>query len=157
MLQSGTNCLSLSFLHVLSPCLRRHENVSSLPTASPFVIRLEYYKSRIFSNKRDKCTMVMLTYRRLASLPTVVTTYCNIASLDKFLIIWNDVENVIPTSVLDLSKKCSVELKFITPKVNKLSNRFWQRPEIETECKKHFTFCWSSPTNLFIFRCLYYG
>ena len=108
---------------------------------SPFQSRLDYYRAQLFSvdqnrsAKQDKFTMIMLTYRRLTSLPKVVRNYCNISSIDKFLIIWNDVENAIPQSVLDIAKQCRVKVQFITAKENKLSNRFQPRPEIETECK----------------------
>lgn len=99
--------------------------------------------SRIFSTNhdqvraslQDKCTVIMLTYRRVKSLPQIITNYCNMTTLDKFLVIWNDVDNPVPQTILDISKRCSADLQFITAKENKMSNRFWPRPEIETECK----------------------
>lgn len=105
--------------------------------------RLEYYWSRIFSTNHDsvrepqqeKCTLIMLTYRREGSLPAVITSYCNITMVDKLLVIWNDVESPIPQSVLNIRNSCPAnKLKFITSAENKMSNRFMPRTEIETEC-----------------------
>ena len=100
---------------------------------------MEYYRSRILYSLKhrstDKCTMIMLTYRRLKSLPRVLNNYCNIAMLDKLLVIWNDIENPVPQSILDLSKQCTVNITFIESEENKMSNRFLPREEIETDCE----------------------
>ena len=79
--------------------------------------------------------MIMLTYRRLRSLPRVIKNYCNITKLDKLLVIWNDMENPVPQSILDIKNQCTVNIIFIVSKENKMSNRFLPREEIETDCE----------------------
>ena len=79
----------------------------------------------------------MLTYRRLKSLPQILNSYCNLAMLDKLLVIWNDVENPVPQAILDLSKQCTVNITFIVSEENKMSNRFLPRNDrIETNCEQ---------------------
>lgn len=104
--------------------------------------KLQYYSSKI--HKRDvdilqeRCTLLMLTFNRTQMLPRILTHYCKIPFLQKILVIWNDVNNTIPTDVTDIGRVCNSELKFIISKENKLTNRFIPRSEIETDCKFFF-------------------
>ena len=100
---------------------------------------LQKYYSEIFrigiDLKSEKCTMIMLTYKRIKTLPDVLTHYCKVQFLEKILVIWNDVDTPVPQNLLELSKSCETKLQFIRERENRLSNRFKPRPEIETECK----------------------
>ena len=104
---------------------------------------MTYYKSQIYHQKTaldnpELCTLLMPTYRRVEILPLVVNHYCNMSTiLHKIVLIWNDADNPVPPSVLQLGEECGVELKVLKMQENKLSNRFLprNREEIETECK----------------------
>jgi len=98
------------------------------------------YASRLFSNpetnfREERFTIVMVTYKRTDILQKVLSHYCKTPSLDKILVIWNDVDTRVPGFVLSLSNSCAVPLKFIEETENKLTNRFKPRQEIETDCK----------------------
>ena len=63
---------------------------------------------------------------------TLIPHYCSTGKyLDKVIIIWNDVETIIPQDLLDF--KCEVPLVYVHSKENKLTNRFIPYPEIKTE------------------------
>ena len=79
--------------------------------------------------------MIVLTYRRLGTLPRFLATYCNLNMLDKLLVIWNDIENPMPQYILDIGKQCTVNITFIVSEENKMSNRFRPRSVIETDCE----------------------
>ena len=100
---------------------------------------LDYYSSKIFHQEsvyeKESCTMIMLTYRRLKTLPKLLSHYCKAKHLHKILVIWNDVGSEVPQNIRNLVNECEVPLQFIQEKENKLTNRFKPRPEIETECK----------------------
>ena len=105
---------------------------------TPFV--LQKYYSELFRHveidyENERCTLVMLTYKRIGTLPELLTHYCKVQYLENILVIWNDVGTPVPQNLLDLSKSCETKLQFIREKENRLSNRFKPRPEIETECK----------------------
>ena len=105
---------------------------------------IDYYKSQICHPKSidTKCTLLAPTYRRVRLLPVFMNNYCNLtSSLEKIVMVWNDVESPIPPSVLKLVEKCKVEVKFIAMETNKLSNRFLPGEylnEVETECECNF-------------------
>ena len=103
--------------------------------------RISYYKSQI-CQPRDldsKCTLLVPTFRRVKILPLVLDNYCNMSdSLEKMVVVWNDIGSPIPPSLLKLAEKCKTELAFIPMTENKLSNRFLPGKylkEIDTECK----------------------
>lgn len=100
---------------------------------------LARYWSKVFHQKsayeKENFTIVMLTYKRTKVLPKLLLHYCRAKRLHKIIIIWNDIDSVIPPDILELVNKCNVPLRFIKEKENKLTNRFKPRPEIETECK----------------------
>ncbi len=96
------------------------------------------YWSRMDQTKHDKrqnCTLVMLTYKRGKILPKVLMHYCNISLLQRILVIWNDVDAAVPEALLNLTRSCNAELMYIVSKENKLTNRYIPRSEIETDCK----------------------
>ena len=99
----------------------------------------EKYYSGIFHAGIDvvneSCTMIMQTYKRILTLPELLTHYCKLTFLEKILILWNDVNTPIPPHLLDLSNLCKTKLQFIREKENHMTNRFKPRPEIGTECK----------------------
>lgn len=97
---------------------------------------LQYYSSKIYKGDGgNKCTMVMLTYKREALLPRVLKHYCKVSSLQKILVVWNDVNTPVPQDLLNKTKACPVTIKFILSDENKLTNRYLPRSEIDTECK----------------------
>ncbi len=106
---------------------------------------LERWRNEIFTSevdlKTEKFTIVMLTYRREAILPKILKHYCNTPRLEKILVIWNDIEKEIPSSILDLSKDCKTQLQFIKEAENKITNRFKPRPEVTTECVCVYDVC----------------
>ena len=110
-----------------------------LGTQSVFNQRLKHYSSLIFkstrSNHREKCTLVILTYKRVKILADVIKHYCSMNQFQKILIIWNDVSTTVPRSLYDLNQLCSADLKYIQSTQNKLTNRYLPREEIETDCK----------------------
>ena len=92
---------------------------------------------QMFSNHHidldtEQFTIVIMTYKRVKLLQTLIPHYCSTGKyLNKIIIIWNDVETSIPR---DLSEyNCEVSLVYIKPKQNKLTNRFIVYPEIETD------------------------
>ena len=99
----------------------------------------EKYYSGIFHAGIDvvneSCTMIMQTYKRIQTLPELLTHYCKLRFLEKILILWNDVNTPIPPHLLDLSNLCKTKLQFIREKENHMTNRFKPRQEIGTECK----------------------
>ena len=79
--------------------------------------------------------MIMLTYKRTKILPKVLKHYCKTITLQKILVIWNDVGTPIPKYLMNLTKECDVELIFILSQENLLTNRYIPRDEIKTDCK----------------------
>jgi hypothetical protein len=97
---------------------------------------LQYYSSKIFKEgARDGCTMVMLTYKREGLLPRILRHYCKVSSLQRILVVWNDIDTPVPQALINSSRACKVDIKFVVSKENRLTNRYLSRPEIETECK----------------------
>ena len=102
---------------------------------------LQRYKTKLFSYpgiihyECEPFTIVMMTYKRVSILPKVLHHYCKTPLLDKIIVIWNNVEEAIPSDLLKLNLSCAVPLLFIKEKENKMTNRFKARPEIKTECK----------------------
>ncbi len=100
---------------------------------------LERWQKQVFSTDMDlnteNFTIVMLTYRRESILPKILLHYCETPRLAKIVVIWNDVERVIPQAILNLSNMCRIPLEFIREKENKITNRFKPRPQIKTDCE----------------------
>lgn len=97
---------------------------------------LRYYSSLLYDGGvSEGCTMVMLTYRRQKLLPRILRHYCQVVSLKKILVVWNDVGTAVPQALLNLTKECAVKLQFVLSEENKLTNRYLPRSEIETDCK----------------------
>ena len=98
---------------------------------------LSYYKSEIFDRRddTDKFTIVMLTYKRVKTLPPLLLHYCTTKYLSKIIVIWNDVGAEIPQNILQVNNQCAVPVVFIKETENKLTNRFKPREEIKTDCE----------------------
>ena len=113
---------------------------SSVPPVSDHD-HLQHYVSRLFSDpvqmddENEQFIIVMMTYKRVAILPRVLDHYCKTPLLNKIIVIWNNVEEAIPSDLLKLNLSCAVPLLFIKEKENRMTNRFKARPEIKTECK----------------------
>lgn len=101
-------------------------NLPSLPNAAqnPLFLPLMASKSQGF-------TAVILTYDRVDSLFTLITKLSLVPSLQKILVIWNNQKKPPPN--ISVFPKIQKPLKVIQTKSNKLSNRFYPYPEIETE------------------------
>jgi glucuronyl/N-acetylglucosaminyl transferase EXT2 len=85
----------------------------------------------LMGSKSQGFTAVILTYDRVESLFTLVQKLSLVPSLQKILVIWNNQKKTPPN--LSSFPKISKPLKLIQTKANKLSNRFYPYPEIETE------------------------
>lgn len=85
----------------------------------------------LMASKSQGFTAVILTYDRVDSLFTLIQKLSLVPSLHKILVIWNNQKKSPPNS--SLFPKISKPLKLIQTKSNKLSNRFYPYPEIETE------------------------
>lgn len=85
----------------------------------------------LIGSKSQGFTAVVLTYDRVESLFTLITKLSQVPSLQKILVIWNNQKKSPPH--IDQFPKISKPLKVIQTKSNKLSNRFFPYPEIETE------------------------
>lgn len=101
-------------------------NLPSLPNSAqnPLFLPLMASKSQGF-------TAVILTYDRVDSLFTLIQKLSLVPSLSKILVIWNNQKKPPPNS--SLFPKISKPFKVIQTTANKLSNRFYPYPEIETE------------------------
>lgn len=101
-------------------------NLPSLPDAAqnPLFLPLMASKSQGF-------TAVILTYDRVDSLFTLIQKLSLVPSLHKILVIWNNQKKPPPN--ISVFPKIQKPLKVIQTKSNKLSNRFYPYPEIETE------------------------
>ncbi|KAJ1532048.1 hypothetical protein ONE63_000679 [Megalurothrips usitatus] len=76
-------------------------------------------------------TAVILTYDRVESLFTLIKQLVKVPSLTKILVVWNNQRKSPPHA--SMWPKINKPLKVIQTKANKLSNRFYPYPEIETE------------------------
>ncbi|KAK3925740.1 Exostosin-2 [Frankliniella fusca] len=76
-------------------------------------------------------TAVVLTYDRVESLFTLIKQLAKVPSLSKILVVWNNQRKSPPHA--SIWPKVNKPLKVIQTKANKLSNRFYPYPEIETE------------------------
>lgn len=76
-------------------------------------------------------TAVVLTYDRVESLFTLINKLSKVPSLSKILVVWNNQRKSPPHAAM--WPKINKSLKVIQTKANKLSNRFYPYPEIETE------------------------
>lgn len=85
----------------------------------------------LMGSKSQGFTAVILTYDRVESLFTLIQKLSLVPSLQKILVIWNNQKKQPPN--LSSFPKISKPLKVIQTKANKLSNRFYPYPEIETE------------------------
>ena len=77
-------------------------------------------------------TALILTYNRVKSLFQVITRLSQVESLVRIVVVWNH-QTVAPPPVQDWPH-INKPLKVIQTSANKLSNRFYPYPEIETEC-----------------------
>lgn len=69
--------------------------------------------------------MIMATYKRVSMLTIVLDHYCHEdAPLDRIVVVWNDPNTSIPSSVTRLGEKCSKHVNFVSMKKNKMTNRF---------------------------------
>lgn len=98
---------------------------------------LDYYKSSILEvpKEEEKFTMILMTYKRVKTLPALLLHYCETKFLSKIIVIWNDIGSEIPQNILDVNKTCRVRVVFIKETNNSMNNRFKPRKEIETQCK----------------------
>jgi len=98
---------------------------------------VEQYEEDIFhrSDEKNNFTIVIQTYKRVKTLPNLLLHYCKTKNLSKIIVIWNDVGNKIPESILTVNNQCTVPIVFTEETVNKMTNRFKPRPEIETDCE----------------------
>ena len=103
------------------------------PHLDPYFSKIFRYKPK--DDKREKFTIIMMTYKREKVLPDLLLHYCKIKNLHKILVIWNDVGTQIPSNILKVANECQAALQFIKETENKVTNRFKPRPEIETDCK----------------------
>ncbi len=120
--------------------------------------RESYYRSRIHqpgpldSEPPIECTLVMPTYRREKMLPPVLKHYCSKESIiSKIVLVWNDPETPVPPSVRQLGETCGKQLRVVTTKENKLTNRFLPQnldSNDTTDCE------WSLLTFREIIQCL---
>lgn len=101
-------------------------NLPSIPNSAqnPLFLPLMASKSQGF-------TAVILTYDRIDSLFTLIQKLSLVPSLSKILVIWNNQKKPPPS--LAQFPKIAKPFKVIQTKSNKLSNRFYPYPEIETE------------------------
>lgn len=101
-------------------------NVAPTPLAarSPLFLQLTAPRWQGF-------TAVVLTYDRIESLYTLIKQLVKVPSLSKILVVWNNQRKSPPHA--SMWPKINKPLKVIQTKANKLSNRFYPYPEIETE------------------------
>lgn len=101
-------------------------NLPNLPNSAqnPLFLPLMGSKSHGF-------TAVILTYDRVESLFTLIQKLSLVPSLQKILVIWNNQKKQPPN--LSSFPKISKPFKVIQTKANKLSNRFYPYPDIDTE------------------------
>jgi glucuronyl/N-acetylglucosaminyl transferase EXT2 len=85
----------------------------------------------LMGSKSQGFTAVILTYDRIESLFTLIQKLSLVPSLQKIIVIWNNQKKQPPN--LTSFPKISKPFKLIQTKANKLSNRFYPYPEIETE------------------------
>ncbi|EDW09843.1 exostosin-2 [Drosophila mojavensis] len=81
--------------------------------------------------KSQGFTAVILTYDRVESLFLLIQKLAVVPSLQSILVIWNNQKKMPPH--LSTFPTISKPLKIIQTRENKLSNRFYPYPEIETE------------------------
>jgi len=101
-------------------------------------LSVQQYKTAIFrgrSRENDAFTIIMQTYKREKTLPNLLLHYCWARYLSKIVVIWNDVGVEIPENILRVKRLCPVPIVFIEETVNKMTNRYKPRPEIETDCE----------------------
>ena len=80
----------------------------------------------------DRLTVIIPTYKRVVLLKQVLSHLCGLDSLvDCIIVVWNDIEEPIPSDLLQFS--CSVRLYLKKETTNSLHNRFIHYPEIRTE------------------------
>ena len=92
--------------------------------------------SRIFSPKgldleSEKYTLIMQTFHRMKVLPQLLTHYCELERLDKIIVLWNDVTTPIPDRLREI--QCKAPLVLLKQEENKMTNRFKQATEINTD------------------------
>ena len=106
----------------------------------------EYYSSRIFHSpadlEREKFTIVIMTYRRYKALKLLLRHYCRVPSLDRIVVVWNDLETAVSKEQLLEDVDCSVPILLSISKENRLTNRYLPREEIKTDCESVTLFCW---------------
>ncbi len=169
LLRSGVSCIHQSHVTVSSTgldlCSQTQEGSRQTQCSTPAdpadrtskpenQSRIAYYRSQISHPVKldTKCTLVVPTYKRVRMLIPLINNYCSMsATLQKIVVVWNDIDSAIDSSVLNLISQCRPELKIIKMKKNKLSNRFLPgnySKEIETECEYHGSqLVWSCKPN----------
>ena len=79
----------------------------------------------------DTFTVLVLTFKRNDNLASVLKFYCNLALVDRVIIVWNDVDEAIPENFLNYG--CSKEIYFMKPVTKSVNNGFVPYSEIRTE------------------------
>ncbi|CAI8051261.1 Exostosin-2 [Geodia barretti] len=80
----------------------------------------------------DGFTAVILAYDRIEMLFKVIQSVSKAPSLAKVLVVWNNVKKIPPPS--EEWPRIRQKIQVIRSKENKLSNRFYPYPEIQTAC-----------------------
>jgi glucuronyl/N-acetylglucosaminyl transferase EXT2 len=80
----------------------------------------------------DGFTAVILAYDRIEMLFQVIKSVSKAPSLAKVLVVWNNVKKMPPPS--EEWPRIKQRIQVIRSKENKLSNRFYPYPEIQTAC-----------------------
>ena len=130
---------------IYNSSLRTPASAAPAPTTRSVESR-EYYSSRIFRSpvdlEREKFTIVMMTYRRYKALKFLVKHYCRVPSLDRIVVVWNDLETAVSKEQLLEDADCSsVPILLSISKENKLTNRYLPREEIKTDCESVTLLC----------------
>ena len=108
----------------------------SAPTVLPTVVeqvRRPQYETwpNWASVSKTTFTVLVLTFKQNDALARVLKFYCNLALVDRVIIVWNEVDEAIPENFLNY--KCSKEIYFIKAVTKSLNNGFLPCPEIRTE------------------------
>ena len=88
-------------------------------------------EAELFTDEEANFTVLVQTYKRNDLLFRVLRHYCEIAAVDRIIIVWNNLNTPVPKFLLNMS--CGSKLFFMEQRRNTIRNRFQPFAEIRTE------------------------
>lgn len=94
-------------------------------------LNLNQSKTKYINLTAEQFTVIIMTYKRIAVLNRTLAHLNGLQSINKTIIVWNDVDNKPPD--FNAWNNLSYPIQVFAPKHNSLNNRFFIYEDVQTE------------------------